>query len=114
MGFVLENFTPRNQFLDDLKRLAALFDVNPLLCTFVIMIRTILKSNKNSLTLELPDDLVGKMIEVIAFSVEDVKVIAKDTTPKEARVAALKDKLKKFAFNSGGYKFDRDEANDYE
>ena len=78
------------------------------------MIRTILKSNKNSLTLELPDDLVGKMIEVIAFSVEDVKVIAKDTTPKEARVAALKDKLKNFAFNSGGYKFDRDEANDYE
>jgi hypothetical protein len=78
------------------------------------MIRTILKSNKNSLTLELPDDLVGKMIEVIAFSVEDVKVIAKDTIPKEARVAALKDKLKYFAFNSGGYKFDRGEANDYE
>ncbi len=78
------------------------------------MIRTILKCNKNSLTLELPDDLVGKMIEVIAFSVEDVKVIAKGTIPKETRVAILKDKLKDFTFNSGGYKFDRDEANDYE
>jgi len=78
------------------------------------MIRTILKSNKNSLTLELPDDLVGKMIEIIAFSVEDAKVIEKDTTPKETRIAVLKDKLKNFTFNSGGYKFDRDEANDYE
>jgi len=78
------------------------------------MIRTILKSNRNSLTLELPDGLVGKIIEVIAFSVEDTKIIAKDNTPKEARVAALRDKLKNFTFNSGGYKFDRDEANDYE
>ncbi|RKR81347.1 hypothetical protein BDD43_1492 [Mucilaginibacter gracilis] len=78
------------------------------------MIRTILKSDKNSLTLELPDDLVGKMIEVIAFSVEDAKVFEKDTAPKETRVAILKDKLKHFTFNSGGYKFDRDEANDYE
>jgi hypothetical protein len=77
------------------------------------MIRTILKSNTNSLTLELPDDLVGKMIEVIAFSVEGAKIITKDNTPKEARVTALKSKLKNFTFNSGGYKFDRDEANDY-
>ncbi|WP_184542852.1 hypothetical protein [Mucilaginibacter sp. FT3.2] len=78
------------------------------------MIRAILKSNKNSLTLELPDDLVGKMIEVIAFSVEDVNVAKKDTTSKEIKVATFKDKLKGFTFNSGGYKFDRGEANDYE
>ncbi len=78
------------------------------------MIRKILKSDKNSLTLELPDDVVGKMIEIIAFSVEDAKIVANNTISKEARIAALKDNLKKFAFNSGGYKFDRDEANDYE
>ena len=78
------------------------------------MIRTILKSNKNNLTLELPDDLVGKMIEVIAFSIEDTKVIENDDMLKETRVAILKDKLKNFTFNSGGYKFNRDEANDYE
>ena len=77
------------------------------------MLRTILTSNKNSLTLELPEDLVGKMIEVIAFSVEDNAII-KDVTPIEERMATLKDKLKKFAFNSGGCKFDRGEANDYE
>ncbi len=35
------------------------------------MIRTILKSNKNNLTLTLPDDLVGKLIEVIAFEIKE-------------------------------------------
>jgi hypothetical protein len=78
------------------------------------MIRTILKSDKNSLTLKLPDDLVGKMIEVIAFSIEDTKTDAKDVSTKEARVKSLKNKLKDFTFNSGGYKFDRDDANNYE
>ncbi|MGZ3871839.1 MAG: hypothetical protein ACXVJD_02910 [Mucilaginibacter sp.] len=38
----------------------------------------------------------------------------KDTSTKEVRIATLKNKLKHFTFNSGGYKFDRDEANDYE
>lgn len=78
------------------------------------MIRTILKSNKKNLTLELPDDLVGKMIEVIAFSVDETKSIEKETEPIEKRVAHLKDRLKEFAFNSDGYRFNRDEANDYE
>ncbi|HWD89038.1 MAG TPA: hypothetical protein VG367_12990 [Mucilaginibacter sp.] len=75
------------------------------------MIRTILKSDKNSLTLKLPDDLVGKMIEVIAFSIEDTKVYVKDSSTKETRVRLLKNRLKNFTFNSGGYKFDRDDAN---
>jgi hypothetical protein len=78
------------------------------------MMRTILKSDKNSLTLKLPDDLVGKVIEVIAFSIEDTKVDVKDSSTKENRVNLLKNRLKNFTFNSGGYKFDRDDANDYE
>ena len=78
------------------------------------MIRTILKSNKNNLTVQLPDNMVGKLIEVIAFSIEDINEKVKDATPKEDRVAALKNKLKNFTFNSGGYQFNRDEANDYE
>ncbi|WPV00539.1 hypothetical protein SNE26_02010 [Mucilaginibacter sp. cycad4] len=78
------------------------------------MIRTILKSNKKSLTLELPDDLVGKMIEIIAFSVDETESIEKETKSKDLRVDLLKDRLKNFSFNSGGYKFDRDDANNYE
>ncbi|WP_259068275.1 hypothetical protein HDF24_08700 [Mucilaginibacter sp. X4EP1] len=78
------------------------------------MIRTIVKSNNNKLTLNLPDDLVGKMIEVIAFSVDDMTAGNEELSSKEVRVANLKSKLKHFTFNSGGYKFDRDEANNYE
>ena len=35
------------------------------------MIRTILKSNGNNLTLNLPDEMVGKLIEVIAFEIKE-------------------------------------------
>lgn len=56
------------------------------------MIRTILKSNQNSLTLTLPDDLVGKLIEVIAFEVkEDAKVI----TPEKPKPSQLRGFLSK-------------------
>jgi hypothetical protein len=74
----------------------------------------ILKCNKNWLTLELPDDLVGKMIEVIAFSVEDAETTSTVPVSKETKIATFKDKLKAFTFNSGGYKFDRNEVNDYQ
>lgn len=35
------------------------------------MIRTILKSNKNNFTLTIPDEMVGKLIEVIAFEINE-------------------------------------------
>lgn len=76
--------------------------------------RTVVRSDKNSFTLQLPDDLVGRVIEIIAFPVEDNNTDNTDTSSIESRVADLKNRLKKFKFNSGGYKFDRDEANDYE
>jgi hypothetical protein len=78
------------------------------------MIRTILKSTKNSLTLQLPDDLVGKTIEVIAFSIDDNTSITKEDAAITTGIEAFRNKIKNFAFNSGGYKFDRDDANDYE
>lgn len=38
------------------------------------MLRTILKPEQNKITLQLPDDLIGKTVEVIAFEVEDIEV----------------------------------------
>lgn len=35
------------------------------------MVRTILKSNQNNLTITLPDNLVGKLIEIIAFEIHE-------------------------------------------
>jgi len=54
------------------------------------MIRTILKSNKNSLTLELPDDMVGKMIEVIAFEIDQISPAKKpQDLEKSKRIKAI-------------------------
>jgi len=54
---------------------------------FVIMIRTILKSDQNNLTLTLPDNLVGKLIEIIAFEIkeEDAMQEQKKSKPSELR-----------------------------
>jgi len=46
------------------------------------MVRTILKSNKNDLTITLPDNLVGKLIEVIAFEIKEEKATDKPKQPK--------------------------------
>lgn len=77
------------------------------------MIRTIIKPTKRSLTIQLPENLIGKVVEVLAFEVEETKGTKKRIT-KKSSVEQLKKEFAEFAFNSGGYKFDRDEANDYE
>ena len=77
------------------------------------MIRTILKPTKRDLLIRLPEHLIGKMIEVIAFEVDESPVVKKGQS-KKTSVEQLKKELAEFSFNSGGYKFDRDEANDYE
>lgn len=46
------------------------------------MIRTILKANKNDLTITLPDNLVGKLIEVIAFEIKEEKSAEKQKKQK--------------------------------
>jgi len=38
------------------------------------MMRAILKSDQKSLTITLPDNLVGKQIEIIVFEVEEKKL----------------------------------------
>lgn len=77
------------------------------------MLRQIITSDKKEFVLTLPDDLVGKVVEVIAFEIDEVE--PKETSiSKEAKVSRLNDLLKDFTINSGGYKFDRAEANDYE
>ena len=42
------------------------------------MIRTILTVDKNNLTLLLPDDFLGKRIEVIAFVIDDIPAILRE------------------------------------
>jgi hypothetical protein len=79
------------------------------------MIRTILKPNKNSLTLQLPDDLVGKVIEVIAFEIDQISPPKRlQDIEKSKKIETIDKALSKHRVDLSGFKFDRDEANDYE
>jgi len=79
------------------------------------MIRTIIKSNKNSLTLQLPDDLVGKVIEVIAFEIDQISPPKRpQDIEKSKKIETIDKALSKHRVDLTAFKFDRDEANDYD
>lgn len=78
------------------------------------MIRTILKPTKNDLTLTLPDNLIGKLVEVIAFEIEESVAPEKANIDKKARIRTISSGLDKYRADLTGFKFNRDEANDYE
>ena len=68
------------------------------------MIRTIVTVDKNNLTLMLPDDFLGKQIEIIAFVIDEVM----QPSRKKASFTVLNapEELKK------NYRFNRGEANE--
>jgi hypothetical protein len=70
------------------------------------MYREITTVNAPVYQLPIPKELRGKKIEIIAYAVEDL-----DTSDNKASFA---ERTKNLTFNATGYKFDRNEANDYE
>lgn len=68
------------------------------------MIRTIVTADQNDLMLTLPDDFLGKQIEIIAFVIEEA--IQKTKQRVSFIVLNVPDELKI------NYKFNRDEANE--
>ena len=67
------------------------------------MIRTVITSDKNTLILPLPDNYIGRQLEVIAFAI--------DEPVKQAKRAFAKDVFKALKLDTRGFKFNRDEAN---
>lgn len=87
-------------------------------CTFELlnlcnMIRQIIIPTSNTYTLELPDELLGRKVEVLAFEVDNELVI---TLPDNEAVKFSKasDIFKDCRVDLTNYKFDRDAANTYE
>lgn len=81
------------------------------------MIRKIITPQERTYVLELPEDFVGKEIEVLAFEVEEDSVKpGNDLTKKakEERVKYLKKVLEPHRVDLSNFSFDRDEANNYE
>jgi hypothetical protein len=106
------------------------------------MVRKILVPEKNTVVVELPDDYIGKEIELLMFPINDSQqTTAQDMTMEEVKTffnrfnvdmtdfkfnrdevneaqdmmtGNLKQKLEGYTFDSNGYKFNRDDANDYD
>ena len=75
------------------------------------LIREIIIPTQNTHTLNIPDTMIGKEIEVLAFEIENQTTISKPSTDGYEdfllSLANLKTDLSNFKFN-------RDEANDYD
>jgi len=68
------------------------------------MIRTIITAKDNNLTLNLPDNFLGKQIEVIVFVIEEA--VQKSKEKVSFTVLEAPDELK------ANYRFNRNEANE--
>jgi len=78
------------------------------------MIREVIKPKKNTYILNLPNEMVGKTVEVIAFEIDNIKdKIAKAETSQD--IKDIQDRYSRYpVISHDNYQFNRDEANDYE
>jgi len=78
------------------------------------VIREVIKPEKNVYILNLPDEMVGKTVEVIAFEIEN----AKEEPVKTNNTLTIQDVMERYSryplISHDSYQFNRDEANDYE
>lgn len=74
------------------------------------MIREIVKPEGNTYVLNLPNEMVGKTLEV---TVSEVKEMKSQASVKKS-IEQLNKELEGLTVNLEGFKFDRDEANDYD
>lgn len=68
------------------------------------MVRTIITADKSNYTLSLPDDFLGKKVEVLAFVVEETTKKTASAYPSKTFVAT--------SLDTKGFKFNREEANE--
>lgn len=68
------------------------------------MVRTIVRPDKASISLDIPEGYIGKDIEVIAFE--------KDASGKEKTTKGKTVTFNAVSIDTRGYKFNREEANE--
>ena len=81
------------------------------------MIRKIVIPQERTLVLELPEEFVGKEVEVLAFEVDKNTSVSEPSSTiqsREERIEYLVKALEPYRVDMSGYKFDRDEANNYD
>ena len=77
------------------------------------MLREIITPKKSLVTLRLPEEMVGKTIEVIAFEIEPVNQSI-DVLTKEQELERIQKITASSLTDLSNFKFDRNEANNYD
>jgi len=73
------------------------------------MLREIITPKKATITMRIPEEMVGKTVEVIAFEIEN-----KTSIPTKAqRLPDIEELTKSSLVDLSNFKFDREQANDY-
>ena len=76
------------------------------------MIRELIKPVDNTYVLNLPDEMIGKTVEVIAFEVDAAE---EPVLKKTGNIEDIKKKYSRYPVVShDDFTFNRNEANDYE
>ncbi len=79
------------------------------------LIREIIVPTGNSYTINLPDEMIGKQVEVIAFEIENRSQDADiDLGVREKKIEQIREIFKDRLVDLSNFKFDRDEANNYD
>lgn len=73
------------------------------------MLREIINPTNQNVTLHLPQEMVGKTVEIIAFEINELK----NPASKAQRLSKIEELTKHSLTGLSGFKFDRDEANNY-
>jgi hypothetical protein len=74
------------------------------------MVREIITQANSSVTLHLPKEMIGKTVEIIAFEINEDK----NALSREQRLRQIEDLTKSTRVDLSRFKFDRNEANNYD
>jgi hypothetical protein len=75
-----------------------------------MMLREIITPSEPSFTMRLPEEMVGKTVEVIAFEINEQKPVP----DKVQRLMEIEDLTKTTLVDLSAFKFNRDQANNYD
>lgn len=74
------------------------------------MLREIITPKTSVVTIRFPEEMVGKTVEVIAFEISEGKI----APTRAQRLKQIENLTKSSLVDLSGFKFDRDEANNYD
>jgi hypothetical protein len=95
------------------REFASIYASNFIYYLYDMVVREIITPKEPVIIMHLPDEMVGKTVEVIAFEIE-AATTEKSLLTKEQRLKEIDELTSSSLVDLSKFKFDRDEANNYE